>query len=608
MPQALPLVDLLAGAVMVLCRNGLGSLVDLSLELLRGGRAGIWRSCLRPGYYQRWLRRRERPQRRLLCQTACGWPYRPTIAMFILLGPGDLAFLPFCLESLSQQCYPHWEAHIVDLAGTASGWQEMPALRPWRQDRRVRLVGSGQGGGSPQASLDNILAGLSADYLMLPDGRDQLSPQACAALVGHLNHHADAEVVYGDEDDLDEAGQRSNPFWKPDWSPDLALALPYTGGGTLFRTAAVQTVGGIRSEFWPAHGYDLLLRLLPHTPPHRLQHVPQILYHRRLDRTEAQAVREERTQAAGMLALQEYLAQTGQPGQVRPGLLPGTWRVARKISQPPGISIIIPFRDKARLLSQCLTSIFQKTVYPHFEVILINNDSQEPATYASLARWAGHPQVRLYSYSQPFNFAAMNNLAASRASYPCLLFLNNDTEVISPDWLAEMAAYLERADVGAVGVKLLYPDHTIQHGGLTIGGGGCLCGDLLRGLPDRAAVAHGLAQVPRNVSAVTGACLLTKKALFDAMGGFDAGSFPVCYNDVDFCLKLQSQGYVIVWTPAARLYHHESASRGRRPAAADLARLYAEQRVFEAKWWPVIVHDPYYHANLSRLFDGYVYY
>jgi GT2 family glycosyltransferase len=236
----------------------------------------------------------------------------------------------------------------------------------------------------------------------------------------------------------------------------------------------------------------------------------------------------------------------------------------------------------------------------------VDNQSREQATSAYLAGLADNPRVRLLDYPRPFNYSTINNLAAAHASHPYLLFLNNDTQVISADWLRAMVEHIQRPEVGAVGAKLLYPGNTIQHGGLALGGGGRLCGDYFRGSPENQA-AHVLTQVIRNCSAVTGACLLTKKNLFQAVGGFDAVNLPICYNDVDLCLKLRDRGYLIVWTPYARLYHHESVSRAHTPPLAELTRLCREQKFFEAKWLAVLEQDPYYNPNLSRLFDGYAY-
>ena len=456
-------------------------------------------------------------------------------------------------------------------------------------------------------ALNEVLATVTGEFLIFPTARDLLAPAALLEVVKLLNQHPEADIIYADEDAIDSAGERSDPFFKPDWSPDLALSMPYTGPFTVFRTSRVQALGGFRAELGQAAQYDLLLRTMEQTTPEKIHHISKILYHRRVQLNKTKPAEEKLLEKESLQVLHDHLHRTSQAGKVVAGPYPGTCRIIRELKDTAEVSIIIPFKDNLPLLSQCLNSIFQKTDYPYFEIILVNNQSREKATYAYLEDLISNPQVRLLHYDKPFNYAAINNRAVEQARYQYLVFLNNDTEVLSPDWLRTMLEHAQRNEVGAVGAKLLYPDRTIQHGGLALGGGGLLCGDYFRGTPEAAGVGRGLSQLTRNCSAVTGACLMTKKILFQAAGGFDEVNLPICYNDVDFCLELRRKGYLIVWTPYARLYHHESASRGKNLKTADLERLYREQKYFEEKWWSILEHDPYFNPNLSRLFDGYAY-
>ena len=601
LPQLIGLVELLEAAGILLTRERLPTLIDLFLVTLKHGREYVRVQHLDPDYYQRWLAQKEPHESALTCRQEAQFRHSPTIAIFVPAGGNDCLGLQACLESVLHQCYPHWELFLFGFESAPENIQNrIRSLFP-PTDKRVHFVANQE-----DVAINQTLASLQADFVVFPANHDLLSLTALFEVVRLINLHPEADIIYADEDIIDSAGKRSAPFFKPGWSPDLALSLPYTGPFTVYRASLVKALGEVRA-IWPAIHYELLLRMMAKTTAAKIHHIPKFLYHRRLAQGKTDRQTEKAKEVASMQILSNYLQRTAQTGKILKGSFPGTYRVLRELQETAGVSIIVPFQDNVPLLAQCLASIFQKTDYPLFEIVLINNQSREKATYDYLQTLAGHPQVRFMDFPQPFNYAAMNNRAVAQAAYQYILFLNNDTEVISPQWLRAMLEHIQRDEVGAVGAKLLFPDNSIQHGGLALGGGGLLCGDYFRGLPEATEVAHGLAQVIRNCSAVTGACLLTKKLLFQAVGGFDEVNLPICYNDVDLCLKLRERGYLIVWTPYARLYHHESASRGKDLKVTDLERLCREQAYFEEKWWALLEQDPYYNPNLSRLFDGYVY-
>ncbi len=603
LPQLISLVELLEAAGLLITRERLNTLVELFLVTLKDGRDYVRRQHHHPDYYQKWLLRKERYDRSAVSRQLRQFHYTPTISLLVT-GSGN-AYLP-CLESVINQWYPYWEMYLFGFGSAPEKIRDGVRSRFPGTDPRIQCIDD-QGYSCLEEAVNETLATIGGEFVIFPAGQDLLAPAALFEVIKLLNLYPEADIIYADEDTIDSAGKRSDPFFKPDWSPDLALSFPYTGRLTVYRTSLVQALGGLRAELWPAEHYDLLLRLMEQTTPEKIYHIPRILYHQRLEPPRTGPDKEGVVAPASRQALRDHLQRTSQAGDVLTGSYPGTYRLIRGLRDPAGVSIIIPFKDNLPLLSQCLTSIFQKTDYPFFEIILINNQSQEKATYEYLEELARNPRVSLRHFFKPFNYAAMNNRAVEQARYQYILFLNNDTEVISSEWLRAMVEHIQRNEVGAVGAKLLFPDHTIQHGGLALGGGGLLCGDFFRGTPEAAAVAHGLPQVIRNCSAVTGACLLTKKNLFEAVGGFDEVNLPICYNDVDLCLKLRDRGYLIVWTPYARLYHYESASRGHSPQVADLERLSREQKYFEKKWLSFLEKDPYYNQNLSRLLDGYAY-
>jgi GT2 family glycosyltransferase len=340
--------------------------------------------------------------------------------------------------------------------------------------------------------------------------------------------------------------------------------------------------------------------------PAQIFHLPRILYHAGSGpATRNLLPRAQAEQDFGRMALEDYRQRNHIPGSVQKGTHPGTYRLQRKLTASPKVAIIIPFRDKVQLLVRCLTSIMGKTDYPHYEIMLVDNQSREPETLAYLQQLSHNRNIRVLAYNQAFNFSAINNFAVAHTDRKYLLFLNNDTEIISPGWLRAMLEHITREEVGVVGAKLLYPNQTIQHGGVVMGIMR-ICDHPYRYFPADHPGYFGQLQVVRNCSAVTGACLLTRKSLFQAVGGFEAEHLPVALNDIDLCLKILEKGYLVVWTPYALLYHHEYSSRGDdRESREKYIRSNAEMAYMEKKWGHSIDYDPYYNPNLTRLFENY---
>ncbi|HEX8679236.1 MAG TPA: glycosyltransferase family 2 protein, partial [Chthoniobacterales bacterium] len=337
-----------------------------------------------------------------------------------------------------------------------------------------------------------------------------------------------------------------------------------------------------------AQDYDLLLRIVEKTQ--RIAHIPRVLYHwrRSASSTSDNIRRKPKALEAGKNAIEEHLARTGQRGYVAVDWRTHAYHVKREIVGPHKVCIIIPARDQIALLSRCIESVIKRTSYDNYEIVIVDNDSETTEAREYFAR----TPHRLLHFSGPFNFSAMNNLAVEQTDAPWLLFLNNDVEVIETEWLTAMVEHVQRPEVGAVGARLLYPDDTIQHAGVVLGVGG-IAQHAFRGFPAESPGVNRQLQVTRNYSSVTGACLLTRRDVFDEVGRFDEERLPVTFNDVDLCLKMRQAGYLIVYTPFAKLYHHESATR--RPSVE--AR---ETEVMRERWADVIARDPYYNPNLSR--------
>jgi GT2 family glycosyltransferase len=412
----------------------------------------------------------------------------------------------------------------------------------------------------------------------------------------------DIDILYSDEDHIDEAGTRSTPYFKPDWNPELMLGQNLFNHLGVFRRSLIERIGLFRIGMEGSQDYDLALRAVAETTPDRIAHIPRVLYHWR----KSAAPRSfsdtdmDRCVANGRRAVAEFLRRSQPDTQVGPAPSIPAWnRVIYPIPTPePLVSIIIPTRNHADLLARTVAGITGRTDYAALEIIIVDNASTEPSTIALLQRLASDPRVRIVRDPRAFNYAALNNRAVQLATGSLILLLNNDVDVINPDWLREMVSHAIRPGIGAVGAKLLYPDGSLQHGGVTVGMGG-VAGHQYVHRPRGDSGYFGHLKLVRNVTAVTGACLMMRRQTFLEVGGLNEASLPVAFNDVDLCLKLVESGYLNVWTPYAQLYHHESASRGTDLQGEKAARFRREQDYMRQRWGFQLDNDPYWNPNLS---------
>ena len=537
--------------------------------------------------YQVWFERhRVKPEDMAAMREEAGrFDYQPCITIITPVFNTPPQWLEECVESVLSQIYEKWELILIDDNSTDAGMLKLlPELAA--RDSRIVLTRIEHRGGISAAS-NRGLDRAEGEWIGFLDHDDVLEPDALFQHVKWLQEHRDADLIYSDEDKLTEEGLDS-PIFKPDWSPDYFLSCNYICHFTLIRRAVLRDVGGFRSEFDGAQDYDLFLRVIERTT--RIDHIPRILYHwrRSLASTADNIRRKPGSLETGRLALEAHLERQRARGHVTVDWRTHAYWIKRELPETKKISIIIPVRDQVDLLSRCLDSISSLTSYAPYEVVIVDNDSRTPEARAYLSSL----KHRVLNFSGPFNFSAINNFAVEQTDAPWLLFLNNDTEVIDGDWLNTMAEHIQRPEVGAVGPRLLYPDDTVQHGGIVVGVGG-IAEHAFRGFPAEAPGVCRQLQVTRNYSAVTGACLLTRREVFNKVGGFDEESLPVTFSDVDLCLKIRRAGYLVVYTPFARLYHHESASR--RRSVEPL-----ETEVMRERWPGVLEYDPYYNPNLSR--------
>ena len=525
--------------------------------------------------------------------------YRPLISILLPVYNTDEIWLRKCLDSVLGQLYPHWELCIADDASTVTHIRLVLEEYMIRDDR-IRVVFR-EVNGHISAASNSALSLATGEYVALLDHDDELTPDALFEMASLINRQPDADMIYSDEDKIDTQGRRHSPFFKPDWSPETFLSQMYTCHLGVYRTALVRQIGGFREGFEGSQDYDLVLRLTEHTE--RICHIPRVLYHwRSIPESSAASFQTKGyAQDAGLRAIREALQRRGEEALVEPITgLSGRYRVRYCLRDRPQVSIILPTRDLSVLLDTCLKSVFEKTAYDRFEVIIIDNDSREPETRDLFRRWQEKEpaRFRVTPLPIPFNFPALINEGVRNAGGDLVLLLNNDIEVVSEDWLSEMAAQAMRPRVGAVGVKLLYPDDTVQHAGVVLGVGGVAGHSHKYFANDRPGYFDRL-RITANCAAVTGACLMVKKARFLEVGGFDE-ALSVAFNDVDFCIRLLKAGYYNLCLSHLTIYHHESQTRGPEDTVEKRIRFQGEIELMKARWGNLLENDPFYSPHLTR--------
>jgi glycosyltransferase involved in cell wall biosynthesis/GT2 family glycosyltransferase/SAM-dependent methyltransferase len=534
------------------------------------------------------------PIRSALSVAARAFAYQPTISILMPVYNVDLVWLKKAIDSVKCQIYPRWELCIADDASTSMELRNY--LLEVEQDRRIKVVFRQQNGHICAAT--NSAAELATgDLVAFMDNDDALAPNALFEVVRLMQDHPDADVIYSDEDKMDETGRCYDPQFKPDWSAELLLAYNYINHFTCVRRSVFERVGRLRIGYEGSQDYDLLLRVVSQTD--RIYHVPQVLYHWRAlaTSTAASASVKPIVETSGRRALEDHLQRLGIAATVYQPEYAARLRLP--INQldwadtGPMVGIIIPTHNQGQLLLQCVESILTKTTYENYQIVVIDNDSDDPETLQVL-RVLEARGVRVEKISNEggrFSFSRINNLAVQRARTDLVLLLNNDTKVVAPKWLSRLVGYLSLPGVGATGARLLYPDGNIQHAGIVLGmHNGTAPGHAFAGRPGSEVSYYFLAEVARPCAAVTAACLLTRREDYLAVGGLDEKHYAVSCNDVDYCQRLSQKGLRTVYVAGAELLHHESMSRGRED---DPAELVSFQRAYGRG------HDRYYGPNLS---------
>jgi GT2 family glycosyltransferase len=581
-------------------RGPLALLVKAGREFVASGPAHVARRMLQVlrrmpsrSAYRRWAAEHDRraPERRAALRAAqAALAYRPRVSILMPVYNTREDWLRQAIRSVLAQAYDNWELCIADDASPDPRVREI--LREYGSGDPRILVEYRSTTGHISAATNSALAMASGEFVCLMDHDDLIPEDALYELVARLNRDPALDMVYSDEDKIDLAGRRDDAAIKPDWSPEYLESCMYTAHLALYRASLAREIGGFRTGYDGAQDYDFVLRFTERTD--RVAHVPRILYHWRAvpGSTAASMDGKGYVVPSGVRALQDRLARTGRTGTVAQSRYAGCFSVRTRLAATPLVSIVLPTAGRGRvvrgrqvnLVQNCVESLRARTSYPAIEIVAVDNGDLSPPLRARLAELG----CRFVTYGErEFNISKKINLGASAARGEYLLLLNDDIEIVTPDWIEALLEQGTRPGVGAVGAKLLYENDTLQHAGVIRFGG---LPDHVRKHFSRHDPGYLFSTIAvRNYSAVTGACMLTPSALFAQAGGFDE-AYKINYSDIDYCMRLRERGLRVVYTPHAELYHFESASRAPEVAPDEIAR-------FLARWGGAASKDPYYNTD-----------
>lgn len=595
----------LPGPAKKLIRSTCGPIYRSAKGQLRGliSRFGIDRNRPSETLYDRWVREFDTLSDRdrvLIRAHIDRLAYRPLISIVMPAYDTPAWLLECSIDSVRAQLYPNWELCVADDASPSSHVSELLA-RAAKNDPRIKWTRRATNGHISAAS-NSALALASGEFVALMDHDDLLPEHALYEVAVSLNNNPALDMIYSDEDQIDQTGRRMTPYFKTDWNPTLVLAHNMISHLGVYRRTLLERAGGFREGFEGSQDYDVSLRCADATTPDRIHHIPAILYHWRRKYGVASFSESNlaRCSEAALQAVKEHLERNHEAATVAPDpMLPCWIRVRRALPEPaPLVSLIVPTKDQAEMLAMCAEGLLNRTDYPALELLIVDHDSVSPDTKSLFEELQRDSRVRILRFQGPFNYSAINNHAVRSAKGSIIGLVNNDIDIINSDWLSEMVSIAALPDVGAVGAKLLYPDGRLQHGGVVLGVGG-VANHFNVGLGRHEVGYFGRNLLASDVSAVTGACLVVRKSVFDEVGGLNEQDLPVAFNDVDLCLRILERGYRNVWTPHAELYHHESASRGAEDTPAKAARFRREVTYMQRTWSSALAHDKFYNDNLT---------
>lgn len=567
--------------------------------------ASILREFAFPRSYERWIARYDtlnRATRQKIKTEIAELRTPPTISIIMPVCGETGKWFRSTINSVETQLYPYWELCLgVGSSVPNELRQELCALE--QRDNRIRIARV-ESSVSWADKANGVLTLATGDFVVPLEVGDALAEDALYWVARTTRDQAGSDLIFSDEDTFDGKERRADPWFKSDWNPALMLACNAFGRLGAYRRSLVQRVGGFRTGFDGAEEHDLVLRCAAATEVNRIRHIARVLYHRRPPTRAKERQGKSSNEDARPRAVADHLVAQGIAAKVRGGN--GACQLTYTMPIPhPRVSVIIATTARPDIAEPCFTSLLQRTTYDDLEVLLLVNRAvlqvSERADF--LKRIAEKPRVRMIDYpDRPFNYSAVNNFGAAQASGKILCFLNDDTEIVTADWLEILVSRVSLPQVAAAGLMLYYPDGTIQHAGVVLGLGG-IAGHACLGEPRGSRGYFGRASLEQDVSCVTAACMAIRADVFRRLGGFDE-NMPLAYNDVDLCLRLRSAGWRIIWTPAAELVHRELASLGRHDEGPR-AEQYAHDVTFmHQRWGPLLQADPFYNPNLG-LEQGY---
>ena len=521
--------------------------------------------------------------------------YKPLISIIMPVFNVEPKWLDLAIKSLEAQWYENWELCIADDKSTNPKTIEYlkkidnPKIKVKFLEKNLNISGAS----------NEALTLASGEYLALMDNDDELATNALYEVIKAIND-SEAEFIYSDEDKIDLNNRYIEPHFKPDFAPDTFLSQNYISHLTVIKSSLVKKVGGWSKGLEGAQDYDLYLKVLEHT--NKIAHIPKILYHWRkiAGSTAEEFSSKDYAQKAGREALSRAIKRRGIKASVKDGILAGTYKVEYELLSEPLISIIIPFKDKPELLRKAIGSILEKSTYKNFEIIAVNNNSEEEETFEAIKELDSlDKRVTFIDYDKAFNFSAINNYAVNCANGEHIVLMNNDIEIITPNWIEELLMHSQRESIGVVGAKLYYPNDTIQHAGVIVGLGG-VAGHSHKHYKRDSLGYFGRLVITQNLLAVTAALFMVKRDIYDELNGLDEENLSVAFNDVDFCLRAYEKGYLNLFTPYCEAYHYESISRGYEDTPQKVERFNKEVEYMKRRHKEILEKgDPFYNPNLT---------
>lgn len=547
--------------------------------------------------YHNWIKNNEPNDEELEEQKKYKFEIQPKISIIVPMYNTPVKFFEELVDCLINQTYSNWELCLAD--GSPEQNHELDSII--EKDKRIKYKFLNENKGIP-GNTNAALSLATGDYLALLDHDDTLPLFCLYEIVKCINENTNVEFIYSDEDKIvGKKAERRDPYFKPDFSPDTLRANNYITHLSVFKKSLMDKIGGFRDDYNGAQDFDVIIRATENTK--NIVHIPKILYHWRVheNSTAMAAGAKPYAYEAGQRVVEDHLKRIGAKGTVKPGGdIPGIYEVEYDVIGNPKVSILIPNKDGIKLLKKCVESILKLTTYENYEIVVIENNSENDETFEYYKKLEQNEKIRVIKYpDKGFNYSRIINFGVRNCDSEFVMQLNNDTELLTPDWLQKFIGYCQREDVGAVGARLYYGDKSIQHAGIVVG----ICGlaaNMLPGLPKGVHAYFGKDCLIQNVSAVTGACLFAKRSIYEEVGFMDEENFVIAFNDVDFCLKIREKGYKIIYNPYIELMHYESKSRGYENTPEKQERFERESNNFKNKWKEVIEKgDPYYNPNLS---------